>query len=40
MSRWVRWKYPRVLGQMKNIEEDPDVQKLAYLSVKKSTKKK
>jgi monofunctional biosynthetic peptidoglycan transglycosylase len=40
MSRWVRWKYPRVLGQMKNIEEDPDVQKLAYLGVKKSTKKK
>ena len=40
MSRWVRWKYPRVLGQMKNIEVDPDVQKLAYQSVKRSIKKK
>ncbi len=29
-SRWVSWKYPRVLGQMKNIEVDPDVQKLMY----------
>jgi monofunctional biosynthetic peptidoglycan transglycosylase len=31
MSRWVSWKYPRVLGQMRNIEEDPDVQKLMYV---------
>lgn len=30
MSRWVRWKYPRVLQQMRNIEDDPDVQKLIY----------
>lgn len=30
MSRWVRWKYPRVLQQMRNIEDDPDVQKLVY----------
>jgi monofunctional biosynthetic peptidoglycan transglycosylase len=35
MSRWVSWKYPRVVGQMRNIEEDPDVQKLAYIKVKK-----
>jgi monofunctional biosynthetic peptidoglycan transglycosylase len=32
LSRWVAWKYPRILGQMRNIEEDPDVQKLAYQS--------
>jgi monofunctional biosynthetic peptidoglycan transglycosylase len=31
MSRWVSWKYPRVLGQMRNIEVDPDVQKLMYV---------
>ncbi len=30
MSRWVSWKYPRVLGQMRNIEVDPDIQKLMY----------
>jgi monofunctional biosynthetic peptidoglycan transglycosylase len=30
ISRWVSWKYPRVMHQMRNIEEDPDVQKLAY----------
>lgn len=32
LSRWVNWKYPRVLQQMKNIEDDPDIQKLAYNS--------
>ena len=30
MSRWVGWKYPRVLQQMRFIEDDPDVQKLIY----------
>ncbi len=30
MSRWVSWKYPRVLQQMRNIEDDPDIQKLIY----------
>lgn len=30
MSRWVAWKYPRVLQQMRNIEEDPDIQKLIF----------
>lgn len=30
MSRWVSWKYPRILQQMRNIEDDPDIQKLAY----------
>lgn len=30
VSRWVAWRYPRVLQQMNNIEDDPDVQKLAY----------
>jgi monofunctional biosynthetic peptidoglycan transglycosylase len=30
VSRWVSWKYPRVLQQMRNIEDDPDVQKLVY----------
>lgn len=30
MSRWVSWKYRRVLQQMRNIEDDPDVQKLIY----------
>lgn len=32
MSRWVSWKYPRVLQQMRNIEDDPDVQKLVYVA--------
>lgn len=31
MSRWVRWKYPKVLQQMRNIEDDPDVQQLVYV---------
>jgi monofunctional biosynthetic peptidoglycan transglycosylase len=31
MSRWVAWKYPRVMQQMRNIEDDPDVRSLAYL---------
>lgn len=35
VSRWVKWKYPRVLGQMRIIEEDPDIQKLAYINAKK-----
>jgi monofunctional biosynthetic peptidoglycan transglycosylase len=30
MSRWVAWKYPRVLQQMRVIEEDPDVRSLIY----------
>ena len=30
VSRWVAWRYPRVLQQMSNIEDDPDVQKLVY----------
>lgn len=30
ISRWVSWKYPRILQQMRNIEDDPDIQKLAY----------
>ncbi len=30
MSRWVSWRYPRVLQQMRNIEVDPDVQKLVH----------
>ncbi len=32
ISRWVSWKYPRVLQQMRNIEDDFDVQKLAYIA--------
>ncbi|MEJ7684209.1 MAG: transglycosylase domain-containing protein [Segetibacter sp.] len=32
MSRWVNWKYPRVLQQMRNIEDDPDIQKLLYVA--------
>ncbi len=30
MSHWVSWKYPRVLQQMRNIEDDPDIRKLIY----------
>jgi len=30
MSRWVSWKYPKVLQQMRYIEDDPDVRKLIY----------
>jgi monofunctional biosynthetic peptidoglycan transglycosylase len=30
MSRWVAWKYPRVLQQMRNIEDDPDIRGLVY----------
>jgi monofunctional biosynthetic peptidoglycan transglycosylase len=30
MSRWVSWKYPRVLQQMRFIEDDPDVRQLIY----------
>jgi hypothetical protein len=32
MSRWVAWKYPRVLQQMRIIEDDPDVRNLVYTS--------
>jgi monofunctional biosynthetic peptidoglycan transglycosylase len=32
MSRWVSWKYPKVLQQMRNIEDDPDVRSLAYIA--------
>ena len=38
MSRWVAWRYPRVMQQMRNIEDDPDVQKLAYTVPAKSRK--
>jgi monofunctional biosynthetic peptidoglycan transglycosylase len=31
MSRWVAWKYQRVLQQIRMIEDDPDVRSLAYL---------
>lgn len=30
VSRWISWKYPRILKQMRNIEDDPDIQKLIY----------
>jgi len=30
MSGWVRWKYPKILYQMRAIEVDPDIQKLIY----------
>lgn len=30
MSRWVAWKYPRILGQMTVLEEDEDVDDLVY----------
>ncbi len=40
MSRWVAWRYPRVMQQMRNIEDDPDVQKLVYKVDSKKTKKK
>lgn len=30
MSRWVKWKYPRIVQQINNIENDPDVEKLVY----------
>lgn len=30
MSKWVAWKYPRILAQMRVIEEDPDVRNLVY----------
>ncbi len=32
VSRWVAWRYPRVMQQMRNIEDDPDVQALIYTS--------
>jgi monofunctional biosynthetic peptidoglycan transglycosylase len=32
MSRWVAWKYPRVLQQMRIIEDDDDVRRLVYNS--------
>jgi monofunctional biosynthetic peptidoglycan transglycosylase len=35
MSRWVRWKYPKILHQMRYIELDPDIQKLVYVSTAK-----
>jgi monofunctional glycosyltransferase len=28
VSRWVAWKYPRIMGQMNNLQDDPDMQKL------------
>jgi len=31
-SRWVSWRYTRILQQMQNIEEDPDVQRLVYIT--------
>ena len=30
MSRWVAWKYPRIIQQMRIIEDDPDIRNLAY----------
>ncbi len=39
ISRWVSWRYPRVLQQMRNIEDDPDVQQLIYTAPPKSKKK-
>ena len=39
MSGWVRWRYSRVMQQMRFIETDPDVQMLAY-GLKPVTKKK
>ena len=30
MSKWVAWKYPRIIVQMNNIAEDDDVQMLVY----------
>ncbi len=35
MSRWVSWRYPRVMQQMSNIDDDPDVQTLVYTSKNK-----
>ncbi len=32
MSRWVKWRYPKVMQQMQAIEPDPDVQRLVYIS--------
>jgi monofunctional biosynthetic peptidoglycan transglycosylase len=32
ISRWVSWKYPKILQQMRNIEDDPDVQRLVYVT--------
>jgi monofunctional glycosyltransferase len=32
MSRWVSWRHRNILQQMRNIEEDPDVQKLVYIT--------
>ncbi|MCW3107501.1 MAG: monofunctional biosynthetic peptidoglycan transglycosylase [Segetibacter sp.] len=32
MSRWVAWKYPRVLQQMRIIEDDDDIRRLAYVT--------
>ncbi|MGI8637534.1 MAG: monofunctional biosynthetic peptidoglycan transglycosylase [Segetibacter sp.] len=32
MSRWVAWKYPKILQQMRLIEEDPDVRNLIYIA--------
>ncbi len=40
MSRWVAWRHPRVMQQMRNIEDDPDVQKLVYKVDSKKAKKK
>ena len=30
ISKWVAWKYPRIIVQMNNIAEDEDVQMLVY----------
>ncbi len=30
MSRWVKWRYPRIVQQINNIENDPDIEKLLY----------
>lgn len=30
LSRRVKWKYPRIVQQINNIQDDPDIEKLAY----------
>lgn len=32
MSRWVSWKSRKILGFIRNIEGDPDIQKLVYIN--------
>lgn len=39
MSRWVSLRHKRVLRQMNNIEDDPDIQQLIYTPLPKAEKK-